>query len=66
MTSYDYLIIPLVLGSYGFTWVVYVTLTKKLDELLTNHIRHNRETLEKLEKKVDLFIEAYYRSRRSQ
>ena len=50
------LFITLALGSYGFTWAVYKILSKKFDELLTNHLKHQREELDILEKKVDDFI----------
>ena len=53
------LLTTLTIGSYGFTWAIYKMLNKKFDELLTNHLKHQREELEALEKKVETFRETH-------
>ena len=53
MNAYDTLHVAILLGSYGFTWAVYKILSKKIDELLMNHLRHVREDISMLETKVD-------------
>lgn len=53
MNAYDTLHIAILLGSYGFTWAVYKILSKKIDDILTNHLKHARGDIIVLEAKVD-------------
>lgn len=42
----------LILGGYGFTWACYTMLSKKIDNLITNHLSHlgTKKQLKRLKK----------------